>query len=255
MLIFGKQASKIGTVKLFNTKCNYCENKDTQIVSIYSKYAHLFWIPMFPIGEVLVVECNHCKKTVSKNEITKEILNAYELEKNNVKKPLWLWSGLLILGGFMLMMILISVFVISTVKPDNRKALLSSEELLLSQEPLKEKDTISNMIKTAFDSLTLESIHPEDFKYHTRVLGDKALILLQIPKLKRVEKEARSEAIEIIEIVCDEIDSLKNKKLYIGVKGKYTYLMYKTPTKEDSGRLIDESPLLDFYGDAEIQKH
>lgn len=50
MIIFGSKASNIGNFEVPNSKCAYCENESTQRISVFGKYAHIFWIPFFPMG-------------------------------------------------------------------------------------------------------------------------------------------------------------------------------------------------------------
>ncbi len=97
MIIFGQRASKIGTFE-GNGSCDYCNNQGTQQFSVYGKYAHVFWIPTFPMGSKAFSECTHCKKTLEKKNFPPEILNQYNKNKGNAKRPIWHWSGLLLFG-------------------------------------------------------------------------------------------------------------------------------------------------------------
>lgn len=97
MIIFGQRASKIGTFEA-NGSCDYCNNQGTQQFSVYGKYAHVFWIPTFPMARKAFSECTHCKKTLEKKNFPPEILNQYNKNKGNTKRPIWHWSGLLLFG-------------------------------------------------------------------------------------------------------------------------------------------------------------
>lgn len=247
MIIYGTKTAKTGNIDVYNTKCNYCENRGTQRISIYNKYFHLFWIPIFPFEQILIAECTHCRRTIDKREISKELYNAYEMEKYNQKRPLWMFSGLLIFGGIVALTFCIALFSSLTIQKDPRKEMLTNDELLLSKNPLIAKDTISNVIKLTLDSLLEKEARPENIKYLTKVNGDKSLIILQIPTFKKFSKEDQTSLLEILEYLCSNQDSLSNKKNYIAIKGNFNYFLYKTPDKTDSGNIVDETPLLEYY--------
>ncbi|MEY8021654.1 hypothetical protein AB8P51_12540 [Muriicola sp. SD30] len=106
MIIFGLRASHIGSVEVNGSACTYCQNSGTQNISQFGRYFHIFWIPMFPAGKSTFSECVHCKRTIRKKEFSSELKNEYEINKSKIKRPVWHWSGLILLG------ILITSFVV-----------------------------------------------------------------------------------------------------------------------------------------------
>jgi len=103
MIIFGQRASKIGEFDINETTCSYCEKENSQHVSIYGKYAHVFWIPVFPFGKKAVAECKHCKRTYEQSEFTPELKSKYKEAKKNVKTPIWHWLGLMLVFGLLIL--------------------------------------------------------------------------------------------------------------------------------------------------------
>jgi hypothetical protein len=73
---------------------------------VFQKYAHLFWIPLFPIGKTGVTQCDHCKKVYTVNEMPSSIRQAYESLKKQTKTPIWTYIGGAIFGFY----IVLSVF-------------------------------------------------------------------------------------------------------------------------------------------------
>ena len=98
MIIFGLRATNIGTFEIKETSCDYCNINDSQQISVFGKYFHIFWIPIFPIGKKTYSECTHCKKTIRKKEFSPEINKLYAANKNKAKRPFWHWSGLILIG-------------------------------------------------------------------------------------------------------------------------------------------------------------
>lgn len=244
MIVYGSRASNIGNFEISNIECSHCNQNAPQRVSVFGKYAHIFWIPLFPIGKKAVSECTNCLKTSPKKEFPTDLNQAYSENKHLAKRPFWHWIGLIIVGGLIALMTLIGI----TAEEDPRDKLLDEDISQMSSTPTMESDSISHMIKVLFDNFVNEEIYPEDFKYRTRIEGDKALILVKMPDLKDVEKSARGEVMEMIEMITSAQDDLKGKTLYIGIHGAYSMMLTKTPAGEQNSSLASTAPLLDFYG-------
>ncbi|PID69053.1 MAG: hypothetical protein CR968_00110 [Flavobacteriia bacterium] len=75
----------------------------------FSKYAHIFWIPLFPLFKKGVCECTHCKSTNDKKHMNEELRFAYDNVKLNAKRPFWQWIGLIIIFVVFILPILTSL--------------------------------------------------------------------------------------------------------------------------------------------------
>jgi len=249
-MIFGYRASNISNFLVSNAKCSYCD-QEGQRISVFGKYIHVMWIPLFPIGKKAVSECTHCKKTIAENEFSQKLRQLYWDNKDKAKTPFTHWIGLAILGGFIALITLIGI----THEEDPRNKFLLSDVKAMTKNPTMESDSISYKIKRVFDSFSTEEIDPSEFQYLTKIKGDKALILVKIPNLKQVEKGARTEAIEMIEMITNNQEDLKGKEKYIGVHGKFNMMLLKTPTKVVNKRMALDEPLFEFYGPKPISEN
>lgn len=101
MIFYGTRAKNIQNGKVINVKCPNCEADTSMTYSIFGKYAHVYWIPFFPIGSVGVLECDSCKRTYEVKELPQDIKNKYirETEKSSIKTPIWFYSGLFIIAA------------------------------------------------------------------------------------------------------------------------------------------------------------
>lgn len=104
MIIYGHRATKTSHQNLFGIKCPHCESRDSLEMYTFSRYAHIFWIPLFPYKKEAVTQCNHCKQTLTKKEFSPELLEKYDEVKTQVKTPYWQFAGsalivLLIISG------------------------------------------------------------------------------------------------------------------------------------------------------------
>jgi len=244
MFIYGRRASKIGNFNIRNAPCTNCNQEIGQSITVFGKYAHIFWIPLFPMGKTPVAECIYCKRTIPKEEFTPALLQAYEDIKPEIKRPKRHWFGIGLVGLF----VAFTTFVGVTAEVDPRDDLLKADMEQMNSNPTMETDSISYKMKLLFDNFATEEMNPGEFEYFTKIEDDKALILVQIPELRKVEKEARGEALEMVQMVTDSQTDLEGLDKYIGIQGLATMLIIKTPTYEKNSKLALTSELYDFYG-------
>lgn len=109
MIIFGGKSSPIGHFLAPDSKCDYCEQEGSQVISVIGNYAHVFWIPFFPIGRDVFAECMHCKRTLRQTEFSPELKQIYENNKNNVHRPMWHWFGLGLIGFLFVFVFLVGL--------------------------------------------------------------------------------------------------------------------------------------------------
>jgi hypothetical protein len=80
----------------------------------FSRYFHIFWIPVFPYKKEAITQCNHCKQILNKKEFSSDLLSQYEEMKANIKKPYWQY-----IGAVLFAVLIISV--IASIREDNKK--------------------------------------------------------------------------------------------------------------------------------------
>ena len=90
MIFYGRNSGVIGNGQLRNVICPNCEKESAMTYSVYGKYAHLYWVPFFPMGRTNIVECNSCKATYDVKDLDQKIKDKFsqELERNPVKTPI-----------------------------------------------------------------------------------------------------------------------------------------------------------------------
>jgi len=95
MIVYGTRATLLKTEPAAE-RCLSC-NSHTLYFSVFSRYAHVFWIPFFPIGKTAVSVCSNCKQTLK----LKDMPQSYKLEYDNIKGrfriPVWQFAGLALL--------------------------------------------------------------------------------------------------------------------------------------------------------------
>lgn len=101
MVFYGTKASDLKNGQLINVDCPTCETNSSFNYSVFGKYAHIYWIPIFPFKKITITECNSCKKTFELKELPESIQTKLqrEKEKNPVKFPIWMFSGLFVIAA------------------------------------------------------------------------------------------------------------------------------------------------------------
>jgi hypothetical protein len=98
MVIFGSRKSVIGA-GVIQEACANCKTSASVELIVVQRYAHIFWIPIFPMGKTGLSECSHCKQVLRKKEFTESLSYHYERMKLQSKTPLWTFSGVGLLVG------------------------------------------------------------------------------------------------------------------------------------------------------------
>jgi len=98
MIFFGTGSANIDTKKTKNTVCQHCKTDNSLFINIYRRHAHVFWIPVFPLGKSGRSYCSHCKEVLSPKQMPENLKMEYKNIKGNAKGPLWQFGGLGVLA-------------------------------------------------------------------------------------------------------------------------------------------------------------
>jgi hypothetical protein len=78
--------------------CPHCGTEGSVELDIHQRYAHVFWIPVVPLGRVAGTECTHCKEVRRAKEMHPATqLLAKDLLKED-RTPVWMFSGVIVIG-------------------------------------------------------------------------------------------------------------------------------------------------------------
>lgn len=97
MIIYGSRASHLRSIQLTNEHCPHCGTQGSVTMFTMGRYAHVFWIPLFPIGRVSVSQCQHCKQTLEENQMPAQIKAYHQRNLSETRIPLWQFAGLFLI--------------------------------------------------------------------------------------------------------------------------------------------------------------
>ena len=98
MIVYGWNSKNVKNFDLPNSKCDQCGATGKK-GSIHYRYAHIFWIPLFPYKKVAATQCNHCNH-VADDTLSADTQMHIEQAVGNVKPPIYLFIGAILLLGF-----------------------------------------------------------------------------------------------------------------------------------------------------------
>lgn len=247
MVFYGSKGKLLSQDKINGTTCQHCQELAPQNTSTFGKYAHIYWIPFFPIGKVGVAECTNCKRTIPKKEFTPQLLSKYKDLSHKHKTPLWFFSGPLAIIGIMACFNLMSLFGPKEI-PDPRKDLLKTDMSQMISNPdstMASASLINTLVKMSVES-------PMDFDkitYLNKKEADKQLFLMKFPDFKDFNKEDRESIFSMVTSIVEADSTMIGSDRYIGIHGKYNFMAIKSPHHEEVSRIVSEKHILDFYGD------
>lgn len=250
-MIYGTRGKFLGNFQVKDIPCPYCKEVENQNMSIFGRYAHVMWIPLFPIGKTPVAECTHCKRTYDSSEFSDKMHVIGRTLGERVKSPKWMWSGVFIIIG----LALIGTIIEKTKTIDPRDELLNADMNVMTTETDESIDPISFQLDELMTLIVNEEMMPQDFSYISKVRGDKSLTLVRIPELSNLERSERPQIIEMVESVISEHEKTAGKQQYIGIVNAVGQcILTKTPEQGlkdySSG---SSNPIYEFYGPAKTE--
>jgi hypothetical protein len=169
MIVYGTESKELAKEQL-TEDCWNCSAKNTIDMHIFQKYAHILWLPLFPLSKTGISQCDNCKQIFYLNEMPPHLRNAYETIKVRTKKPIWMFSGLGVIAALILLVMY------SNAKRNKMKA-----ELLLapiSGDVYSIKKDIDTYTLIKVDKVRGDTIYIKPHNYET----DKSSGLFKLKK-------------------------------------------------------------------------
>ena len=97
MIIYGTGSKHLKTEQPKGTSCPLCKADDSILMSVFSRHAHIFWIPLFPIGKVVGSQCQNCQEVLDNKNVSSQIKDTYKELKKDTTIPIWQFVGLFLI--------------------------------------------------------------------------------------------------------------------------------------------------------------
>ncbi|TGE24127.1 hypothetical protein E5K00_02620 [Hymenobacter aquaticus] len=110
LFFFGLGQTRITTSPLAGVSCAYCGTPDAVTATVFSRYFHVFWIPVIPLGKFSLTQCGHCKQVLEKKEMPAAYQAPVAALQSSARLPITNYLVLLLMGALVLFMVGVGLF-------------------------------------------------------------------------------------------------------------------------------------------------
>jgi len=151
MIVYGSRSVHINTVPSRNTTCSSCDKTGYIKFSFFRKHAHIFWIPIFPMGKKGISQCENCKNVLEFKQMPQRLQEEFTQAKKDAKGPIWQFTGLILF---------ISLFIWLSYQGKQNKKLRAEYIKTPQQGDLYEYKVLSGSYSTfKVDSVSKDSVY------------------------------------------------------------------------------------------------
>jgi hypothetical protein len=93
MILFGRKAHHLGLTTSNKVKCENCGKKDLA-VSIFQKFFHMLWVPMFPVKRECASQCLQCQNVLVEKKFSIAAKSLAAKLRKEHKTPFWSFFGI-----------------------------------------------------------------------------------------------------------------------------------------------------------------
>jgi len=98
MIVYGTKTTHLSTTQALTETCTNCNTTGEMYINVYSRYAHIFWIPLFHTGKIVESTCDNCKQTLAYKKMPEQLKLEATNAKSSVKTPIWQFVGLVLIA-------------------------------------------------------------------------------------------------------------------------------------------------------------
>ncbi len=95
MILFGRKAHHLALTTTKSIKCEKCKKNDL-VISVFQKYFHILWLPMFPIKKECASQCLACQNVMVEKRFSEKAKAVAKKMKKENHTPFWTFTGFFI---------------------------------------------------------------------------------------------------------------------------------------------------------------
>ncbi|MCG8574344.1 MAG: zinc ribbon domain-containing protein [Flavobacteriales bacterium] len=94
MISAASKPRDVRIIELNHISCNGCENKNVLKLHCFTDYMYFFFIPVISGGKKAIITCSNCGKNYDVSKQSDNVKELAKLEKQNLRIPIWHFTGL-----------------------------------------------------------------------------------------------------------------------------------------------------------------
>ena len=201
MIISGSKSSHLKSASLEGASCPHCNTTGQMIMSVYSKYVHIFWIPVLPLSKKVYAKCNHCKANYELNELPPEIKQRCYLFGLGQKYPLRHFFGLIGMGVCVILLNILTGISIRTTNANLNNPMVNDVYVVKYEKNYSTMKIVEISGETVFFSENEYSVS-------------------SISKTHEIDKDENYDSEELLKYTTGELRDLKNKGIITSIRRK-----------------------------------
>ena len=95
IIFYGAKSSHVKSAFLDDAVCPSCDTAGQMVMSVFANYAHVFWIPLFPLYKKVYAHCNHCNAEYELKEMPPDLRNQCVKFRRAQRFPIWHFPGVI----------------------------------------------------------------------------------------------------------------------------------------------------------------
>lgn len=97
MIIYGTNGAHLHTAPLPGLACPSCATPEALQLSVFSRYVHIYYVPVLPYSRPAVTQCLHCQQAWDEKALPAAIRPEVQAFKKQFRAPIWHWTGVFLL--------------------------------------------------------------------------------------------------------------------------------------------------------------
>jgi len=149
MIVYGTRASLQKSEYIYEA-CPNCQKTNSVQINVYQRYAHIFWIPFFPIGKTGISVCSDCRQVLKLDQMPEALKLSYQNIKSNTRIPVWTFIGVFLIAAGIVALTInenqkaerVGKYILAPKKNDIFEIKLKDDEFTLYKVEKVERDTV-----------------------------------------------------------------------------------------------------------------
>jgi hypothetical protein len=102
IIFFGSRTGHAKTLRVPGV-CKNCGASDSVELIVYQRFAHIFWVPIFPTRKTYTTECYRCKTSLVGEQLQNSYPSFYQEARKKVGTPFWSFAGVILVASLVLL--------------------------------------------------------------------------------------------------------------------------------------------------------
>ena len=202
IIFYGVKSSHVKSEYSDDGVCPACDTPGQMVMGVNANYAHVFWIPFFPLYKKVLAICNHCNAVFELKEMPQDLRNQCDKFRRAQRFPVWHFAGL----------IAVCALILFAVVGDANTARLQNAYLA--------NPKVNDVYVTKYEGNSFSSMKIVEITSDSIYFADNAFYANRGEKLETIDEDESYDHENLLSFAIEEIKDLKKEGLILRIKRK-----------------------------------